>query len=509
MAENRKIAKNTMYLYIKTGVTVFIVLYTTRLILQSLGETDFGIFNIVGGVISMLSFLNTSMAITIQRFLNFEQGKNNYNNQKIIFNVGVLFHVAIAIIIAFALIVAGIFLFDGILNIPQSRMYAAKVIYASMIISTVFTVLTVPYDACLNAHENMLYYSIVGIVESILKLLVAFYVVYTSLDKLIVYGILMAIIPLLSMTLMRIYCKIHYSECRVSLHKHYDKNIAKQMISFAGWNLMGTISNYFGNYGNMIVMNHYYGTVLNTVMGIANQIQGQLMVFSTGMLKALNPVIAKEEGAGNTNLMLKYSMEGCKLSYYLLAVLAFPMIIYTKEILEVWLKTYPDWTILFVRLQLVRALLEQVTVSMNKALEAKAKIKTYNMIIFIFNVLPVPILSMLYSYNMAPYWHYIVAITSMVIIPSITKLVLCRKFCNLRTSTFIRKVVFPILTPTILLICIGHYVYDVSPSIIFGFITIVVSSILFITISLYISMDKHNRESINIIICKYVKKIKL
>lgn len=461
MSNSSRIVKNTMYLYIKTGLTVFIVLFTTRLILKSLGETDFGIYNIVGGVISMLGFLNTAMAVTIQRFLNYEQGKGNIEKQKTIFNVGVVFHIGIALILSIVLILLGFILFDGVLNIPEQRTSAAKIIYMCLIVSTAFTIMTVPYDACLNAHEDMLYYSIVGIIEAILKLVVALLVVYSSQDKLIIYGILMAIVPLISMTLMRGYCRMHYEECRLSLRKYYDKDTAKDLASFAGWNLLGTSSNYLGNYGNLIVMNHYFGAAINAVMGIANQLQGQLMVLSTGMLKALNPVISKEEGSGNSDTMLKYSLKGCEFSYFLLAIFAIPFFIETPVILDFWLGEVPEWTVLFVRLQLVRALLEQITVSLSKALEAKNKIKMYNLIVFIFNLLPIPILCLCYSMGLPPYYHYIVSILLMVIIPTISKIILCRKYCDLKIAHFFEIVVSPITVATILslLACLGFRVF--------------------------------------------------
>lgn len=170
---------------------MFISLYTTRLILDSLGISDFGIFNIVGGAIAMLGFLNAAMASATQRFMSYSEGEGNKEKQKSIFNVSIILHLGISIIVGFLLIIAGYFFFNGILKIPESRIFAAQVVYGSLIISTIFTIITVPYDAVINAHENMKYYAIIGILEAVLKLLIAFYCVYTSHDKLITYGILM------------------------------------------------------------------------------------------------------------------------------------------------------------------------------------------------------------------------------------------------------------------------------------------------------------------------------
>ena len=495
-----------MYLYIKTGLTVFIVLYTTRLILQSLGETDFGVFNIVGGVISMLGFLNTSMAVTIQRFLNYEQGKGNDSNQNAIFNVGVVFHAVIALIIPLILLLFGHFLFGGILNIPVERIPAAKIVYICLIISTAFTILTVPYDACLNAHENMLYYSIVGIIEALLKLVVAFIVVNSNKDKLVLYGVLMAIIPILSMSMMRFYCHANYSECRLAPKDAFNKDIAKRMLSFAGWNLLGSSSNYLGNYGNMIVMNHYYGAIMNTVMGIANQIQGQLMVLSSGMLKALNPVIAKEEGAGNSNRMLLYSLAGCKYSFYLFSIFALPMIVYTPFILKLWLGSFPEWTILFVRLQLVRALLELLTVSMTKSLEAKGKIRFYNASLFFFNILPVPILAVLYSRGAAPYWHYIVSISLMVIIPSLIKIVLCKYYCKMKVITFLLLVIIPTLIPSIIALCVCFLSQLMVDNTIVSFCLAFLSSLFVISLSGFLSLSKNQKSAVLAVLSKHFRQ---
>ena len=183
-----RIIKNTGFLYAKMGITMFISLYTTRLILNSLGASDFGIFNIVGGSIAMLGFLNAAMASATQRFMSYSEGEGNKEKQKSIFNVSFILHLVISFIIAILLIIAGYFFFNGILNIPEGRIFAAQVIYASLIVSTMFTVMTVPYDAVMNAHENMKYYAIVGIFESLLKLIVAFICVYSTSDKIIVYG---------------------------------------------------------------------------------------------------------------------------------------------------------------------------------------------------------------------------------------------------------------------------------------------------------------------------------
>lgn len=233
MSTITRVMKNTGFLYVKMGVTVFISLYTTRLILSSLGASDFGIFNIIGGAIVMLGFLNSTMANATQRFMSYAEGKGDLLKKRQIFNVSFILHVGVAILTGLILLVAMYPFFNGVLNIPEERVLAAKIIYLSAMVSTLLTIVNVPYDAVMNAHENMLYYSLIGIFECILKLAVAYACVYTSNDKLIVYGVLMALIPLVTLTIMKFYCHHKYNECVFDIKKYWDNDLLKQITSFS------------------------------------------------------------------------------------------------------------------------------------------------------------------------------------------------------------------------------------------------------------------------------------
>lgn len=333
-----RVIKNTGFLYAKMGITMFISLYTTRLILNSLGASDFGIFNIVGGAIAMLGFLNAAMASATQRFMSYSEGEGDKEKQKSIFNVSFILHLGISFVVGIALLIAGYFFFNGILNIPPDRVFAAKIVYGSLIVSTMFTVMTVPYDAAMNAHENMKYYAIVGIFESLLKLAVAFACVYTSSDKLIVYGSLMACVPLITLSIMRIYCHRHYEECIIAPRKYWQKDLMKKMTSFAGWNFFSSSVTMISGYGQGIILNNFFGTVLNAAQGIALQINGQLQVLSSNMLKAVNPILGKSVGAHNTELLIKSTILGAKYAAALYSLVAIPLFIKAPYILEIWLK---------------------------------------------------------------------------------------------------------------------------------------------------------------------------
>ena len=343
----------------KMGITMFISLYTTRLILNSLGTTDFGIFNIIGGSIAMLGFLNAAMASATQRFMSYSEGEGNKEKQKRIFNVSIILHFVISFIIAIILIIAGYFFFNGILNIPEERKFAAQTIYGSLIISTMFTVMAVPYDATMNTHENMKYYAIIGVFESLLKLIVAVFVcVYTTTDKLIIYGFLMACIPIIILIIMCIYCHHHYEECVINIQKYWDKTIMKELTNFAGWNFLSTSSSMIGNYGLGIIINHFFGALLNAAQGITNQINGQILTLSNNLIKATNPIIGKSAGKQDLSLLQKATVESTRATTILYSMVAIPLFLYTPYIMACWLKNVPEWTILFVRLVIICNLIE-------------------------------------------------------------------------------------------------------------------------------------------------------
>ena len=445
MSTATRVIKNTGYLYAKMGVTMFISLYTTRLILNSLGASDFGIFNIVGGAISMLGFLNAAMASATQRFMSYSEGEGNKEKQKSIFNISLVLHFGIAFAVGLALVIAGYFFFNGILNIPEERTFAAQVVYGSLIVSTMFTVMTVPYDAAMNAHENMKYYAIVGILESLLKLAVAFACVYTVHDKLIVYGSLMACIPLVTLTIMRVYCHKHYEECTIRIRKYWDKGLMKEMTGFAGWSFLGSASSLIGNYGNGIVLNHFFGAMLNAAQGVANQLNGTLQVFANNMLKALSPVITKTEGAGKREKMLKATATGCKFSFYLLAVFAIPAIAEMPYLLRLWLKNVPQWAVIFAQLQLVRTLIELTTSTLSTALAAEGRIKRINQVISILNLLPVTLIYILFSWGCPPVSMYAVNISIFGVLLSASKVYFIKRHCNMPYSYYAGKILAPIL----------------------------------------------------------------
>lgn len=460
MSTASRVAKNTGYLYAKMGITVFISLYTTRLVLNSLGDVDFGIFNIVGGAIAMLGFLNAAMAGATQRFMSYTEGEGNKEKQKQIFNISVILHTGIAILVGVVLLVAGYFFFHGILNIPSDRLFAAQVVYGSLIVSTMFTVMSVPYDAMLNAHENMRYYAIVGIIESLLKLAVAFAVVYTTGDKLIVYGILMAAIPFITLSIMRIYCHRKYDECILAPCRYYNRVLMKEMTGFAGWNFTTSVSAIGSQYGLGIILNHFFGTTLNAAQGLGNQLCGQLQAFSNNLLKAVNPVIGKSAGEKNTDKLIKTSLYSSKMAYALMAIFGLPAIVEMDTIMHIWLgnggENIPQYAALFCQLQIVRTLTENLTISQQSAILAYGRINLYTKIKSIFYILPLPLTYIAFYYDLPPYWLYIIWIGCWGICMGISTLHILHMYTKFCIYEWVKIVLLPCIVPSFLALLCGY-----------------------------------------------------
>lgn len=443
-----RVIRNTGFLYMRMGITMFVSLYTTRLILNALGVDDFGIFSMVGGVIAMLAFLNASMAAATQRFMSYAEGEGDPEKQKAVFNISLVLHLAIAIMVGILLYAAAPFLFGHFLNIPESRMVAARCVYWAMIASTMAGILGVPYEATLNAHENMLYFAVIGILESFLKLGAALAVVHVLADKLVVYGVLTAGISIAATAAMLVYCRRNYAECVAAPLRYWKRGVFREMGSFAGWNFTVSASSMLSEYGVGIVLNHFFGVALNAAQAVAQQINGQTMAFSGTMLKALNPVISKSEGAGNRRLMLQASLSGCKFAYLLMAVFAIPLMVEAPGVLGFWLHAVPAWAVLFCRLQLARTLLEQLFLSLGSAIYAAGNIRLYTLVKTGSGILFLGATYGCYSLGWPPFMMYVAAILFVTVPGGILALFICVRRLGLGLRDFYGAVLVPCLVPT-------------------------------------------------------------
>lgn len=460
MGSANKVALNTAILYGRMLITVGISLYTTRVVLNALGSTDYGIFNLIAGVITMLSFLNAAMATSTQRFLSYYHGKKDLKMQKKVFTNSLILHVVIGIVIVFFLEILGLLLFDGFLNIPLDRVSVAKIIYHYMSATVFFTIISVPFNGMLVAEENMLWVAFVNIIETLLKLAIASVLYYISSDKLILYGQLTAGISIVSFTLYATYCLRKYENCTVQGILKIDKALIVKLGSFAGWNLFGSLCGMARSQGLALVLNVFLGAVINAAYGIANQVATQLSFFSLTMLRALNPQIMKSEGANDRKRMLWLAMIASKFGFFLLSILAIPCIFEMPQLLSFWLKNVPDQAVTFCQLILVGSMINQLTIGLPSAIQATGNIKMYQSVVGTMLLLNLPIAYLLLKSNL-PGYFVLISYCCVELVACVLRLYFLSKLAGLNVREYIDRVIakeiIPVLTAVVFSYLMVHY----------------------------------------------------
>lgn len=479
----RRITKNIIFLYAKVIINMVLGVFTTRIILRELGTSDYGIYGIVAGAVAMLATLNFALAQATQRFMSYAKGCGNDLLLRKYFNSSIIIHLILGVFVFILMELLYIPLFNGILNIPLDRIFAAKIVYHFIVVSTVFSILTVPYDATINAHEDLVYYSVVGVLESSLRFLAAIVISYVYVDRLVLYGAFLAIISILLMIVMRVYCSKHYEECVFSPRQYVDKASIVEMGKFAGWNFVGSFSSIIGNYGTTILINHYFGVIVNAAKSIADQLCGMVGVFSDNMMKAMNPVLVKQEGGGNRKGMIDLTLISCRLTYLMYSLIAVPFCLEMPFLLKIWLKNVPQWAVLFCQLQILRTLLEQMSIPIRTALMARGRITYMNLATFLWSCLTFALLYSMYEAGNLPYWHFIISIVFLVIMDAVCKLYLCRKHCGLHMRDYLSDVCIRVVLCTLIQALPGmavlHYINQGFPRLLF--VTLVCSlSLLFV-----------------------------
>jgi len=492
-----RVVKNTGILYARMAITVGISLYSTRLILNALGAEDFGLFNLVGGAIAMLGFLNGSMAAATQRFISFSQGAGDFEKVKRIFNMSILLHVGVAILAVILLEIAGYFFFHSVFNISPDRVGVGKLIYQFMVASTFVTILSVPYEAVITSHENMLFFAIISILEAVLKLAIAFYITYAIADHLYLYGLLTALLSVLLLIIRRIYCNRKYPECVINVKQHLDKPLLKEMTGFAGWSFLGYSTSMISFYGQSVVLNYFFGTIVNAAQGITNQVSGQISSLSTVFIKAVNPLIDKSEGGNNRALMLNVVSVTTKTSFFLLTFIYIPFIIEMPFILKIWLKEVPNYTIIFCRLLLIKNLIEQLYVPLGLAIKAHGDIKNFELRVSLILLSPIFLSIIFFLLKAPPYIVYLIFIMNSILILLIS-IFYAKSKLSLKIDVFFNEIVLRCIVTTLLIFLISSIpsLYFI-PSLIRLVTTLCISIIVFVISGFFIGLNKYDKIEIS------------
>ncbi|SNR49947.1 Na+-driven multidrug efflux pump [Lutibacter agarilyticus] len=476
MKPANKVILNTVILYSRMILTMGITLYSTRLVLDALGTSDYGIFNLLAGIILMLSFLNSAMATSTQRYLSFYHSSGDIQKQKEIFTNSLFLHIIIGFIVVVFLEVLGFFLFNGFLNIPYDRIDSAKIIYHYMSLTVFFTIVSVPFNSVLIAHENMLWVAIVNIIETFLKLGVALLLYVVISDRLVVFGMLTASITIISFILYAVFCLKNYEECTLEGVLKPKITFLKELGSFAGWNLFGAMCGMGRNQGVALILNIFFGTIVNAAYGVANQVGTQLMFFSNTMLRALNPQIMKSEGANDRERMLRLSMIASKFGFFLLSIFAIPIIFEMESILGFWLKEVPVNTVIFCRLILFASLANQLTIGLQSAMQASGDIKLYQAVVGSVLLLNLPIAYLLIKYGSFPSYFVLISFVFIELIACVLRLIFAKEKLGLSIKRYVNVVFRKEIIPIIGVVAVSyvlltffemHFMYNLILSFIF------------------------------------------
>lgn len=507
VSENsRRIARNTVLLYLRTLFSQLIALYTSRKILEILGVEDYGIYNVVGGVVGMLTFLNGSMAVATQRFLTFELGRGDLKAYNRVFSMSCLIHIALALMIVIAAETIGLWFLNSYLNIPGERMTAANWVYQFSILSVFVGIIQTPYMASLTAHEHMNIYAYVGMGESVSRLVVVFLLLVINYDHLIVYALLYLIIQLISASIYRMYAVRKFDECRFK--QLWNKSLFQSMLSFTGWNLFGTIAWILKDKGTNILMNIFGGAAINAARGVSYQVSNAVQNLVSGFSTAVNPQLTKNYAAGDRSGFHRLMMTSSKISFFLLLLIALPVMIEISYLLNLWLVEVPAYSVIFTQLILVEALINTYGGPMITGLMAMGNIKWYQVVVGGAMLLNLPI-----SYVLLRTGHSIVTPLVVSIFVITLSLMLRLLFCRHQLGLSVRLYVSTVVVPTLgVAIISGIAPFAIHQSLTFGFFRLLaVGGVSLVSVSFFtyvLGLNSSERQLVRVGISKLLCKFR-
>ena len=444
-----KVIFNTSVLYGQLVMQLILGLLTTRIILEALGEIDYGIYMLVAGVVAMLGVLNSSMVNTSMRYIAHSLGGGDVKKMNITFNTTLLIHIIVGFLIIILLEIGGWIMFEYILNIPVGKIFDAKVVYQFMIVTTFISIISVPYDAVINAHEDIYILSLVDILGFILNLLLAVYLLSSSSFLLIQYGFFMFVIQVLIRIIKQIISRRRYTECRMNLREYFDKKYAKEILSFTGWNLFGSLAAVITIQVRSVILNSFFGVRLNAAEGISKNASAPVNMIASSMTRAINPLIVKSEGKGERNKMLDLTILSTKYSIFLFAMFSIPVIFETSYLLKLWLHDVPQYAVIFCQLSLVAMLIEKFTFQLTDAFRAVGDIKYFQIVETIIRFIYIPIVYILFNNGASPVVIYILGIGTSIACCGV-RLYFAKKILKIRLMVFLTRANIPLFMPIFL-----------------------------------------------------------
>lgn len=445
LSNNKRIAKNTLLLYFRMIIIMGVQLYTVRVILNTLGSSDYGLYNVVGGVVTMFAFLSSTMATASQRYFAYEIGKGNKDQLQKTFSMTLLIYCMIGVIILLLAETIGLWFLNNKMTIPPDRLTAANWVYQFAILSFILTMFQVPYNAMVIAHERMNIFAYVSILEVSMKLLIVYLLIVLPHDKLITYAILGFIVTFIITSTYKIYCLRNFTE---SHFKYYwSKPLFKEITSYSGWNLFGAMASLMNNQGINIILNIFFGPVVNAARAIAFQVNTSLNQFVQNFLTSTRPQITKYYAQGQVLSMVNMTLSVAKYSFFLLLLISLPLLVFTKDIFDLWLSSYPQYTILFTRIIIITTLVDSLSYPLMATFQATGRVKKYQIIvggIILFNV---PISYLVFKYTTLDASACLWIVFSVSLICLLVRLILLQQLLNMAiVKLFFLRVIIPIIS---------------------------------------------------------------
>lgn len=424
-------------LYFRMFFLMILGLFTSRVVLHALGETDYGIYNVVGGVVALFTVISGALTTAVTRFITFEMGKGSEAQLNKVFSTAVNVQLLLCAIIIILAEPIGLWFIDNRMTIEPDRIPAARLVMHFSLLSFVVNLMSVPQMASITAHEKMSAYAYIGILDGALRLAAALIISKASTDRLVLYAVLMAVALIIVRCAYGIYCRVNFPECRYRFI--YDKSLIRQMFSFAGWSFIGSASGVLRDQGGNILVNIFFGPAVNAARAVAVQLNGAIQSFITNFMTAVNPQITKSYASGDHAYMFSLMRKSSRFSFYLLLILALPILFNTDSIMSVWLETVPAHSVLFVRLFLIFTLCESVSQPLITSMLATGNIRNYQIVVGGLQLLNLPVSYLCLKSGAAPESTVMVAIVISQICLA-ARLLMLEKMIGLSVKEFISRV---------------------------------------------------------------------
>lgn len=500
---NKRIAKNTVYLYIRMGFLMLISVFTSRVVLDKLGVEDFGIYNVVGGVSAMFGFFSSSLSNASQRFFSIELERNNIRRLNSIFNQHLILYLCIVAVVAILAETVGLWFVKNKLIIPAERMAAAVRVYHFTVASLCLSLTGIVFHSCIIAHEDMNVYSYIGVLEGVMKLVLVYMISITSGDRLVFWGFLLLMIMLTVQSCYMIHCFRNYKECRLRLI--WDKSIIRETGSIMGWNVVGTAVYAINDSGVNVLLNLFFGPIVNAARAVSMQVNGAINNFSSNFFTSIRPQLMKSYASGNTSYMMYLFYNSTRYSFYLLWVICLPIMFSINEILDIWLVEVPPHTGVFTVWILICSMIGSMNNPIWALVLATGEMKEYTIVgnAVLLSIFPISYVLLKLGFE-AEYVFVIKVVVQAVY--TVVVLYIIKKYIPLQLGEYLRKVIIPIAKSIVLSLMVAYMLYCVFPKNVTGTISYcAITFVLTVVVILAVGVTPHERSKVFDIIGKKLK----